>query len=88
MLITRTLPDHFAADRQTNMFASSVVLLAFATLGFAFNDTDANYPYTIAAGSLPASTTGPWCVAQQNSCREICGGLASPNDCDSVSTTR
>lgn len=64
---------------------SAVVVLALATLGSAFNDTDQNYPYTIPAGSVSASTTTQWCQAQQNSCLQICGNQANPNSCDGVS---
>jgi hypothetical protein len=66
--------------------SSAVVVLALAAVGTAFNNSGANYPYTINAGSVSASESAQWCQAQQNSCLQICGNQANPNNCDGVSS--
>ncbi|KAK4500295.1 hypothetical protein PRZ48_008484 [Zasmidium cellare] len=65
------------------MFRSTLLLAtaAFAAVASAQNySTSGNL--TINVQQVPSALRSSWCRAQTNSCPQICGGRAQPNNCD------
>ncbi|KAH8698277.1 hypothetical protein BGW36DRAFT_425989 [Talaromyces proteolyticus] len=64
------------------MRASAAVLIFAAFVA----RTTAYYNYTFPAGFnlglISQSDLSNWCLGERNTCPQICGGAASPNDCD------
>lgn len=42
-------------------------------------------PIAVVPSSVDAGNSSAWCLAQRNSCPQICGSLATNNTCDTVS---
>ncbi|KAJ8604635.1 hypothetical protein MRB53_041733 [Persea americana] len=64
------------------MFSSTAVVAAFVALaGFTVaqsNSSNINYPYVIDPNSVNSTLKASWCMAQKNSCNQICNGPAFP----------
>ncbi|KAF2166564.1 hypothetical protein M409DRAFT_23199 [Zasmidium cellare ATCC 36951] len=70
------------------MFRSTLLLAtaAFAAVASAQNySTSGNL--SVDTSQIPSALKSSWCRAQTNSCPQICGGRASPNNCDSNTLT-
>lgn len=72
---------------------SAITILAAGLVGLTSaqnsNSTGSSfgYPYLISPNdpAITAANRTVWCSSQLNSCRQLCGGAASPNMCDGVS---
>ncbi|TKA79773.1 hypothetical protein B0A55_03299 [Friedmanniomyces simplex] len=66
------------------MFYSTLLLATTALTGLvSAQNYSTSGPISVTASSVPYDTRLSWCRAQQNSCPQICGGQAYPNNCDS-----
>lgn len=68
------------------MLSTVFVLFAAVLTGLvSAQNSSAPYPYLVSPGSVDMSTRQTWCNAQLQSCPNICGGGAYPNNCEPVS---
>lgn len=69
------------------MFYSTLLVAATALTGLvSAQNYSTSGALSIDVSQVPYDTRLAWCRAETNSCPEICGGQASPNTCDAVSS--
>jgi len=66
-------------------FSATLLTLAGIARFVAAQSNGTAYPYMVAPGEFNQVDKNNDCLAQRNSCRQICGGIAPTNNCDAVS---
>ncbi|KAL1968486.1 hypothetical protein VTN77DRAFT_1696 [Rasamsonia byssochlamydoides] len=61
---------------------SSLALILSAFVAGIAAQNNYTFPAGFNLGLVPENTRSAWCQAQRNTCPQICGGAASPNECD------
>ena len=87
VLICNTVSYLPPSEYSSTMFFSATLLALAGIARFvAAQSNGTAYPYMVAPGEFNQVDKNNDCLAQRNSCRQICGGIAPVNNCDAVST--